>query len=463
MEELIPPSPVRPRKGQLQARSAQRGSTSGQYKRPRPNTSSNQQEVPLVRPRVAQSETESYRHHESETSQEERLTTQSQESVQVMQGGEGAKKGRGAACGMPDWGTGKIAHIEFDSNWMPINENGKGFSSQLGILARDGQKVPLTYTSWTAMPDHVLNAIWKDVKDNTDVPDEYRHHCLKVVGNRWRDWKCRVKTQWYDKYETDEQGLAITPNQVIGEQWKILVRYWGLPDIQEMCEMNKSSRAQGGGIPHRTGRKSFARLRQEMMEKGEKTDRVSMFIKTRAKKTKNDDGQQVEVHDEEATAVINQFNEYLEGIPEDEQDDAFREKVFTEVMGEDTHGRVRMYGTGVTPSQVFGQISRASEINERKTFEQIEKEYQSKIDDLKLSYESQLGDMKLKYDDVSSRLDLLMAHVGIQVNPSGTRRVQIHESSSTQELRGNINIDAHRQLDPEGQQRLSSSTNTTST
>lgn len=42
----------------------------------------------------------------------------------------------------------------------------------------------------------------------------------------------------------------------------------------------------------------------KMMEKGEKTDRVSMFIKTRAKKTKNDDGQQVEVHDEEATAVI---------------------------------------------------------------------------------------------------------------------------------------------------------------
>lgn len=64
------------------------------------------------------------------------------------------------------------------------------------------------------------------------MPDEYKHHYLKVVGHRWRDWKCRVKTQWYDKYETDEQRLAITPNQVIGEQWKILVKYWGLPNIQ---------------------------------------------------------------------------------------------------------------------------------------------------------------------------------------------------------------------------------------
>lgn len=79
---------------------------------------------------------------------------------------QGAKKGRGAACGMPEWGTGKRVHIEFDSNWMPISENGKGFSSQLGILARDGQKVPLTYTSWTLMPD-VLHTIWKDVKVQT--------------------------------------------------------------------------------------------------------------------------------------------------------------------------------------------------------------------------------------------------------------------------------------------------------
>ncbi|XP_062019503.1 uncharacterized protein LOC133736085 isoform X1 [Rosa rugosa] len=263
---------------------------------------------------------------------------------------------------------------------MPISENGKGFSSQLGILARDGQKVPLTLTSWTAMPDDVLDDIWKDVK--------------------------------------------------------------------EMCETNKSSRAQGGGVPHRTGRKSFARLRKEMMENGEKIDRVSMFVKTRAMKTRNDDGQPIEVHDEEATAVISQFNEYLRDMPEDEQDDTFREEVFTAVMGEDTHGRVRMYGTGVTPSQVFGN-SKTSETTEKKTIEEMEKtieemekKYQTKLDDLKESHESQLGDMKLKYEDVSNHLNLLMAHVGIQVNQSG--------STSEQQLRRTI--DGHHQLDLEGQQ-----------
>ncbi|XP_062008482.1 uncharacterized protein LOC133725289 isoform X1 [Rosa rugosa] len=425
MEELIPPSPVRPRKGQSQARSTKRTSASGQYKRPRSNTTGNQQEVQLETPTATQSETS--QHHVSETSQEEPVTTQLHDSGQITQR---AKKGRGAACGMPEWGTGKLIHIEFDANWMPISENGKGFSSQLGILARDGEKVPLTYTSWNAMPDDILDAIWKDVKDNTDVPDEYKQHCLKVVGSRWRDWKCRVKTQWYDKYETDEQRLTFIPSQVVGEQWKILVKYWGLPQIKEMCETNKSSRAQGGGVPHRTGRKSFARLRKEMMENGEKTDRVSMFVKTRAMKTKDDDGQPIEIHDEEATAVISQFNEYLEERP-DEQDNTFREEVFTKVMGEDAHGRVRMYGTGVTPSQVFGN-SKAYETNEKRTieemdrkYEEMEKNYQTKLDDLKLSHESQLGDMKLKYDDVSNRLNLLMSHVGIQVNPSGSTSEQV--------------------------------------
>ncbi|PRQ43452.1 hypothetical protein RchiOBHm_Chr3g0468651 [Rosa chinensis] len=136
-------------------------------------------------------------------------------------------------------------------------------------------------------------------------------------------------------------------------------------------------------------------------------------------------------------------------------------------MGEDAHGRVRMYGTGVTPSQVSGN-SKAYETNEKRTieemerkYEEMEKNYQTKLDDLKLSHESQLGDMKLKYDDVSNRLNLLMAHVGIQVNPSGSTSEQIHDSSSSQQLRRNIDTDGHRQLNLEGQRQLSSSTNTT--
>lgn len=51
------------------------------------------------------------------------------------------------------------------------------------------------------------------------------------------------------------------------------------------------------------------------MDRGEKTDRLTMFMKTRAKKTKNNEGQQVESFDEEAAAIIVsnqvQYNLYI--------------------------------------------------------------------------------------------------------------------------------------------------------
>ncbi|BBG99379.1 Plant transposase Ptta/En/Spm family [Prunus dulcis] len=87
--------------------------------------------------------------------------------------------------------------------------------------------------------------------DNTDVPNAYRPHCLKVVGNRWRDWKCRLKKEWYDKYETNEERLAI------------LSPYRPMEDTCKECyKANKANRALGSA-PHRTGRTSFAQTKNK--------------------------------------------------------------------------------------------------------------------------------------------------------------------------------------------------------
>ncbi|CAB4263290.1 unnamed protein product [Prunus armeniaca] len=155
-----------------------------------------------------------------------------------------------------------------------------------------------------------------------------------VVGNRWRDWKCRLKHKWYDKYDTDERHLAIIPPRVVTEQWKTPVKYWGLP---------------------------------KMKEKGEKTDRLSMF--TRTKKKKNDEN---EVFDEDNANIINQFNQCLEEREEDEQDESFRVEIFTKVMGTNAHGHVSMYGA---------------------------------------------DDLQSKLNEVSSQLSQVMTHVGFQTTP----------------------------------------------
>lgn len=76
---------------------------------------------------------------------------------------EDISKGRGAARSIPQWGTGNILHVTFDPEWKPVKANASLFSSQLGIIARNGKKIPLTYPTWNDMPDDILDDIWKDI------------------------------------------------------------------------------------------------------------------------------------------------------------------------------------------------------------------------------------------------------------------------------------------------------------
>ncbi|VVA22849.1 PREDICTED: LOC110744993 [Prunus dulcis] len=182
--------------------------------------------------------------------------------------------------------------------------------------------------------------------DESDAPEAYKFHCRKVVGNRWRDWKCRLKRKWYDKYDTDEQCLAITPPQ-------------------------------------------------------------------------------------------NQFNQYLEEKEEDEQDKSFREEIFTKVMGTDAHGRICMYGAGVTPSQVFGQKSNSYN-NENRMRDELEKQYQSKIDNL-----------QSKLNEASSQLSQVMTHVGFQTTPEESESGQIPDASSMHQRKFSVNSKLQPNLDLE--------------
>ncbi|KAM0981097.1 hypothetical protein PS1_014416 [Malus domestica] len=147
-----------------------------------------------------------------------------------------------------------------------------------------------------------------------------------------------------------------------------------------------------------------------------------MFIKTRTKKTKNDD---IDLFNEESGGIINQFNQCLEEREQYEQDEDYREEMLARVMGPDAHGRVCMYGTGITPSQVFGQSSRFSNVNEDTIREEVERQYKTKIDDLKAKHESEIEDLLSKYSEVSSKLHLVMTHIGFHVNTSPSESGQV--------------------------------------
>lgn len=63
-----------------------------------------------------------------------------------------------------EWGTGKVMQLELDNDNNVVGSNAVFFSSQLGILAKDGNKLPLSYTDWRAVPDPDKDLIWAEVK-----------------------------------------------------------------------------------------------------------------------------------------------------------------------------------------------------------------------------------------------------------------------------------------------------------
>lgn len=76
------------------------------------------------------------------------------------------------------------------------------------------------------------------------------------------------------------------------------------------------------------------------------------------------------------------MEERRDAVPEEEQTPEFLDNVFTQVLGPDGHGRVRTYGTGPTPTTIFGKVMGASslELMQKKIREEVRAEFQSQFD-----------------------------------------------------------------------------------
>ncbi|THG17990.1 hypothetical protein TEA_011606 [Camellia sinensis var. sinensis] len=105
-------------------------------------------------------------------------------------------------------------------------DNVAKLTTQLGIIVRNGNIVPLTFLDWNNVPDDIVDAIWKDVK------------------------------------------------------WEEFVEYWRISDAEKIATRNVKNR-RAHGIAHTTGRTTFAQIQHEMSNKGESTDKMNVWLMTR--------------------------------------------------------------------------------------------------------------------------------------------------------------------------------------
>nr|XP_029119885.1 uncharacterized protein LOC105043294 isoform X2 [Elaeis guineensis] len=322
------------------------------------------------------------------------------------------RRGRGPTRCLDVWNSPEGQHIRvaFNNLGQPIGRKAAKLSNFLGTIARDGHLAPLNFIDWRAVPDGSKEKMWQLVESKFDIDPIGKDWVLKSLGTKWRNWKAELKAAHYDTHKTDEERLADCDKRVVPDQWPFLVAYWSSKKGKARSNTNRANRVHLR-FGHTSGTKSFARIREEERVKrpdGQELSRAELFVLTHTHK----DGQPMD----EAS---------LEAI----------------VMGEEKPGRLRTYGLGPSPSDIYGPRPTRSEamkmVSEAKKAADEEvrmmKEKMNAMEQKYTEMQTQMTMMITRMEAMHKRFldEQLSDNTGAPSEPLGSR--QAPDTSSAQE------------------------------
>ncbi|XP_043687460.1 uncharacterized protein LOC122638672 [Telopea speciosissima] len=282
--------------------------------------------------------------------------------------------------------------IEFDDNGQPCNDETTQLLSWIGVKARDANLLPLSYLDWRKIPQQNKDDAVNKIYEKFNIPEDKRKWVEKKLSKRWRDFKHLIKSNVFNKYSTHEERLAHLDARVPLEQWNILLETWSQDSSQIISERN-SRHSSNREYSHTTGKTPFAVIRERKRKEhpdGLPPSRMELFKTTFTKK----DGSSAYPIVEKKIAKM---DEKLSKLPVQMRDDSdMQDKIFRETIGEDTHGRVRMYGVGLTPKQIHGTAAKRAASYSRENaqlrthfmmLQETINEHRAEINELKDKYE----------------------------------------------------------------------------
>ncbi|XP_062079279.1 uncharacterized protein LOC133783648 [Humulus lupulus] len=300
----------------------------------------------------------------------------SQDSIEsfsnMLMNDNGEKKTRGPTQMREIWGKrdGEKIKITCNDFGQPYDKSASKLSSFIGTLVRDGKNAPINYKTWHEVPAKYKLGMWKIIQEKFEIPPHAKNWTFRTFGRKLRAWKSYLKKTYYLEHLSFEEQKKYKDKRVYDDQWEELIKYWATESAMRKSANNKTSRAEKK-YNHTTGTKSFAQLRALQKKDGASTPtRATMFKICYSKKDKS-------ITNEKTKEAMLQLQEKEELI-----EDASKEKsmndVFSEVMGKEKHGSVRMYGFGVCPSDVW---------KDKSTWRRNQNEYvdtlQSEVNDLR--------------------------------------------------------------------------------
>ncbi|KAF2319952.1 hypothetical protein GH714_020902 [Hevea brasiliensis] len=214
---------------------------------------------------------------------------------------------------------------------QPVGPEASKLASFLGTLARNGEMAPLNFLEWSGMPDAIKEDMWQFVQTKFDIDPTCKTWVMKSLASKWRNWKAQLKADHYNPHTTDEERLKDCNKRL-------------------RCAKNKANRAKQKSA-HAAGSKSFARIREEERAKradGAELTRGELYILTRTRK----DGQPV---DKVAAEVITKLHELEAQKQQTSHGSDDHEDSYSQVMGKEKGGHVRMVGMGPSPADIWAR------------------------------------------------------------------------------------------------------------
>ncbi|EEE66797.1 hypothetical protein OsJ_23543 [Oryza sativa Japonica Group] len=271
----------------------------------------------------------------------------------------GAPETRGKTKLKDVWNLPKGLRIVVQCNDLnqAVGEEAGILGKFLGMIARNGSLCSLGYTDWRYVIGKrekntnelkVKKDILKQVKMRFLYAPRMEEFILKKIGERWRQYKAKLKDLYFDVNETKEANCNNVPEGVLSDQWIALVNHWMNEKSKRISEQNKKNCQKKKAI-HTAGTKSFARTREEMRQKDpakKNPHRAVVYVHTHKRKSdKNING-----HVDNLKRLIAEQPALADAS---KGKTAWKGDALNQILGDDKPGRVHGLGLVPKPKQVL--------------------------------------------------------------------------------------------------------------
>ncbi|XP_052189912.1 uncharacterized protein LOC127799729 [Diospyros lotus] len=220
------------------------------------------------------------------------------------------------------------------------------------------EDAPISCKRWEDVSQDNKNKMYSYVLEKFEFEENEvrKNWILRKMGRAFANHRYRLKADYYDAYDNDDDQIKFAPTTVDQGQWRQVVTWLSSHEFQVACARNKSNRSKQT-MTITTGTRSFARVRAEQAEiLGLEPSAWEMFKVTPKKK----DGSMV---DSMSKQIVDKIQSLVTQRAEEGPSQAIDEnEICSEVMGRERHGRVHGYGFRPTPSSVPEKIPSCNEL-----------------------------------------------------------------------------------------------------